>query len=162
MYVFSARQSGTFGTCICNMWVLSDWYKRTFKTCIFCPCTCAQAGPVGFRGHSECVYVHARVLRLVQWDIQRIFRTCVCTCMCTQIGPVRHPGEVQYVCMSWYVFSDWSSGTFRTCVCPCTCSQAGPVEHSERVYVHVSVIRLVQWDIQGLSLIHISEPTRRA
>ena len=48
-----------------------------------------------------------------------------------------------------HVFSDWSSETFRTCVCPCTCSQTGPVGHSERVYVHVRVLRLVQWDIQN-------------
>ena len=48
-----------------------------------------------------------------------------------------------------HLFSDWSSGTFRSCVCPCTCSQTGPVGHSERVYVDVRVLRLVQWDIQN-------------
>ena len=32
-----------------------------------CPCTFSQTGPVR---NSERVYVHARVLRLVQWDIQ--------------------------------------------------------------------------------------------
>ena len=87
------------------MHVFSDKSSGTFRTCI-CPCTCFQTGPVG---HSECVFVHVRVLRLVQWDIQN-------------------------VCMSMYVFSDWSSGTFRTCVCP---------------YVHVHVLKLVQWDIQN-------------
>ena len=80
-----------------------------------------------FRAHSKRVFVHVRVLRMVHWDIQN-------------------------VCMFMYVFSDWSSGTFRTCVCSCTCSQTGTVGHSERVYVHVRVLRLVQWDIQNVCI----------
>ena len=109
MYVCSdwpVGQSGNIQNVCLYMHVYSDWSSETS------------------RGSSERVYVHVRVLRLVQWDIHN-------------------------VCMFIYVFSDWYSGTFTTCVCSCTCSQTGTVGHSQHVYVHVRVLRLVQWDIQN-------------
>ena len=141
MYVYSDWSSETPRGSSERVYVLVRVLRLasgTFRTCV-CPRTCSQIGPVE---HSERVYVYVRVLRLVQWDIQNVcmsmyvfsdwssgtFRTCVCPCTCS---------------------SDWSSETFRTCVCPCTCSQTGPVGHSECVYVHVRVLRLVQWDIQN-------------
>ena len=109
--------------------VRSRWTFRELRTKCIYPCTCSQTGKVG---HSVRVFVTCECSQI---GIKLHSKMCICPCTCAQTGPVGQSGDIQNVCMYMHVYSEWSSETSRG--------------SSERVYVHVRVLRLVQWDIQN-------------